>query len=105
MANMVRSEYKEVKDHFTKWYFISYIIAAILVLISSFIWGFNPIPLLVLSIPLVFLIVFLVSFFGDRCCLTCMHTMSRVASADGSVIHCCDTCKKKITLKVKYGSD
>jgi hypothetical protein len=30
--------------------------------------------------------------------------MSRVTSADGSVIHVCDTCKTKITLTATYGS-
>lgn len=103
MGNMVRSEYKEVKDHFAKWYFISYTSVAILLLISSFIWNFDMIPLLVLTVPITLFTVFLISFFGDRRCLTCTHTMTRVISPAGPVVHCCDTCKTKITLTAEYG--
>lgn len=105
MGNMVRSEYKDVKDRSAKWYFLSCIAAEILVFLSSFIWDFDVIPILLVTIPLVYFIGFLVSFFGDRRCLSCKEKMSRVTLADGTVVHYCDSCKTKITLTAKYDSD
>lgn len=104
MRNMVRSEYKEVKDRFGRSYFLLCIVAEILVFTSSFIWNFDVIPIMVVTIPIVYFIGFLASFFGNRRCLTCKEKMSRVSSAD-KVVHYCDICKTKMTLTGKHGSE
>jgi hypothetical protein len=97
MANMVRSEYTEVKDPIVKWCVVLGIASIILLTVLSFVFDTELIPLLILTIP----IVLITYGYADRRCATCKNKMSTVTHKNRTIMYCCDQCKTKITSKVK----